>query len=73
MMLLMTLAHHLYLGGPLARKGQAERPGFTFFRAGAEISLIAMSARVNLGLAPAEGRGQGQGRVGVAPVKGQKK
>ncbi|HLH41934.1 MAG TPA: aldolase/citrate lyase family protein [Bryobacteraceae bacterium] len=68
----VTLAHHLALGGPLAWKDRPERPGFTFFQAGTEISLIPMGARVNLGLTSPAGRGP-QGRAGVAPVEGQEK
>jgi len=66
----VTLAHCFALGGPLARKDRPERPGFTFFQAGTEISLIPMGARVNLGVT--SGRGQ-EGRGGVAPVEGQEK
>ena len=69
----VTLAHHLALGGPLAWKDQPERPGFTFFQAGTEISLIPMGARVNLGVTAPAGRGGQAGRSGVAPVEGQEK
>jgi len=64
----VTLAHFFALGGPLAWKDRPERPGFTFFQAGTEISLIPMGARVNLGVT--SGREQ-EGRGGVAPVEGQ--
>ncbi len=65
-----TLKKNIRLGGPLA---WTDRPGFTFFQAGAEVSFIKMAAPIVLGKevtvpAPAKKKGKG-----VAELEGQEK
>ncbi len=55
------------LGGPVAWKDRAERPGFNFFQAPGETSLIRSGARA---LLSGQGGGGGGRRTGVAPTEG---
>lgn len=61
----LTLKYGKALGGPLAWKN---RPGFNFFQAPGETSLIRSGARAALGGTPSEG-----GPKGVAPLEGTEK
>jgi hypothetical protein len=61
----LSLKYGKALGGPLAWKN---RPGFNFFQAPGETSLIRSGARLALGGAPSEG-----GPKGVAPLEGTEK
>jgi 2-keto-3-deoxy-L-rhamnonate aldolase RhmA len=61
----LSLKYGKALGGPLAWKN---RPGFNFFQAPGETSLIRSGARLALGGEPSEG-----GPKGVAPLEGTEK
>ena len=60
----VTLEHNIRLGGPQAWK---DRPGFTFFQAPGETTLIQLGAQVNLSRAPAQAGGA---KAAVAPTEG---
>lgn len=60
-----TLKAGRKLGGPVAWKGRPERPGFAFFQAPGEASLIRLGARLVLEGAPADQR------PGLAPTEGK--
>ena len=60
----VTLEHGIRLGGPQAWK---DRPGFTFFQAPGEPTLIQLGAQVNLSRNPAQGA---NAKPGVAPTEG---
>ena len=60
----VTLEHGIRLGGPQAWK---DRPGFTFFQAPGETTLLQLGAQVNLSRTPAQAGGA---KPGVAPTEG---
>jgi len=60
----VTLEHGIRLGGPQAWK---DRPGFTFFQAPGETTLIQLGAQVNLSRTPTPAAGA---KPGVAPTEG---
>jgi 2-keto-3-deoxy-L-rhamnonate aldolase RhmA len=60
----VTLEHGIRLGGPQDWK---DRPGFTFFQAPGETTLIQLGAQVNLSRTPAPA---GSAKLGVAPTEG---
>jgi 2-keto-3-deoxy-L-rhamnonate aldolase RhmA len=63
----VTLEHGIRLGGPQAWKDRPDRPGFTFFQAPGETTLIQLGAQVNLSRNPAPA---GSAKPGVAPTEG---
>jgi 2-keto-3-deoxy-L-rhamnonate aldolase RhmA len=63
----VTLEHGIRLGGPQAWKDRPDRPGFTFFQAPGETTILKLGAQVNLGRAPAPA---GNAKPGVAPTEG---
>jgi 2-keto-3-deoxy-L-rhamnonate aldolase RhmA len=63
----VTLEHGIRLGGPQAWKDRPDRPGFTFFQAPGETTLIQLGAQVNLSRNPAPA---GNAKPGVAPTEG---
>jgi 2-keto-3-deoxy-L-rhamnonate aldolase RhmA len=60
----------LKLGGPLAWKGQSNRPGFTFFQGPGETALMREGAPIVLGTATST---KGVKKSGVAPLEGTEK
>jgi len=63
----VTLEHGIRLGGPQAWKDQPGRPGFTFFQAPGETTILKLGAEVNLGRTPAPA---GSAKPGVAVTEG---